>query len=71
MLNDIRIWLASDSAERVGRTFLQVFGGLIIAALLDWGKDGVINLHSYIFGDTGVIVVGAMAIAGWMNRKIR
>lgn len=55
--------------KRVGRTLTQVFGGVAVALLLDWGKDGAVVLRDYVFGDQGVIVIGTMALALWMNRK--
>ena len=71
MFDAIRVWLLSDSAKRVGRTLLQVFGGVVIAFLLDFGHDGIVSVREYIFGDSGVIVVGTTALALWMNRRIR
>lgn len=67
----IRNWFASDSAKRVGRTFLQVFGPVLILFLLDFGADGVVAWRHYVFGDSGVIVVGTTALALWMNRKVK
>ena len=39
----------------------------LIVFLTDWGLDGVVNVRSYVFGNEGVIVVGALALATLMN----
>ena len=54
---------------RVKRTFIQVFGPVVIAGLYDFGMDGAIDLRSYVFGEAGFIVAGATALAVWMNRR--
>jgi hypothetical protein len=61
-------WLKSVDWIRVGRTALQVFGPVLILFLYDFGKDGVVNVRDYVFGDNGFIVIGTTALAVWMNR---
>lgn len=52
---------------RVGRTLVQVFGGVVIAFLFDLGLDGEVVIRDYIFGQSGVIVVATTALALAMN----
>ena len=66
----MKAWLASDSAKRVGRTLVQVFGGVAIAALLDWGEDGQIVIRNYVFGPGGVIIAATGFLAALMNRSV-
>jgi hypothetical protein len=61
-------WLLGFDWRRVKRTLAQVFGGVVIAFLLDWGTDGAVNVHSYVFGNSGLIIAGTTALAMWMNR---
>lgn len=63
-------WLASDSAERVARTLVQVFGGVLIAALFDWGADGQIVIRDYVFGQGGAIIAATTFLAALMNRRV-
>ena len=67
----MKAWLASDSADRVWRTAMQVFGPVLVLFLLDYGMDGSVVIRDYIFGDSGFIVVGTTAFALWMNRKTK
>lgn len=67
----MKAWFNSDSAKRVGRTLIQVFGPVLVLFLLDYGNDGVVVARDYIFGDSGFIVVGTTALALWMNRKVQ
>ena len=69
MFAGLRYWLASDSAARVGRTLVQVFGPVLILFLTDWGMDGQVAWRDYVFGQAGIIVTGTTALALWMNRK--
>jgi hypothetical protein len=66
----MRDWLDSPQATRVWRTLVQVFGGVFIAAVVDFGMDGAIAWRDYVFGQSGVIVIGAGALAVWMNRTV-
>lgn len=52
---------------RVGKTFVQVFGPVFILFLYDFGADGVVVVRDYIFGESGIIVVGTTALAILMN----
>lgn len=52
---------------RVGRTLVQVFGGVVVAFLFDLGMDGQVVIRDYVFGQSGVIVVATTALALWMN----
>jgi hypothetical protein len=69
MIDAIKAWFKSDSAKRVGRTLIEVFGPVVVLLLLDYGHDGVVVIRDYIFGDTGFIVVGTMALAVALNIK--
>lgn len=69
MFDAIKAWFASDSASRVGRTLAQVLGAVAVAALLDYGSDGVIVIRDYIFGPSGVIVLVTTTIATLMNLR--
>jgi len=60
-------WLKRIDWQRVGRTLVQVFGGVVIAFLFDLGLDGEVVIRDYIFGQSGVIVVATTALALWMN----
>lgn len=53
--------------RRIGRTLVQVFGGVVIAFLLDWGADGVVVPIDYVFGPGGIVVVATTALALAMN----
>lgn len=56
---------------RIARTLVQVFGGVVIAFLLDYGMDGVVVIRDYVFGQGGLIVVGTTALALAMNLPSR
>lgn len=60
-------WLKAIDWKRVVRTLVQVFGGVAIAFLLDWGADGVVVVRDYIFGQGGVIIAGTSFLAVLMN----
>ena len=53
--------------KRVARTLVQVFGGVVIAFLLDYGADGTVLVRDYVFGPGGIIVIGTTALAVAMN----
>jgi hypothetical protein len=63
----MKAYLARIDWRRVGRTVVQVFGPIAILFLRDWGADGVVNIRTYIFGDSGFILAGTTALAVWMN----
>ena len=56
---------------RVGRTLVQVFGGVVVAFLLDWGADGVVIVRDYVFGNGGIIIAATSFIAVLMNLPAR
>ena len=56
--------------QRVTRTVIQVFGGVFIAFMFDFGADGEVVIRDYIFGQSGLIVVGTAALAMWMNLPV-
>ena len=64
-------WLKRIDWMRVLRTFVQVFGAVIIAFLLDWGADGTVVVRDYIFGQGGVIIAATTALALVMNLPAR
>ena len=53
--------------RRIARTVVQVFGGVVIAFLLDYGADAEVVVRDYVFGPGGVIVIGTTALALAMN----
>ena len=63
----IGAWIARIDWYRVKRTFIQVFGPTLIAFVIDFGFDGVVDVRSYIFGNEGAIIIGALALATLMN----
>lgn len=67
MFANIKDWISRIDWYRVKRTFLQVFGPTLIVFMLDFGLDGVVDARSYIFGNEGIIVIGALALATAMN----
>jgi len=71
VVGSIRKWLASDSAKRVMRTAIEVFGPVAVLFLLDFGHDGVVVVRDYIFGDSGFIVAGTIAFALAMNIRTK
>ena len=60
-------WLKAIDWRRVARTLIQVFGGVAVAFLLDWGADGVVVVRDYIFGNGGIIIAATSFIAVAMN----
>lgn len=60
-------WLKRLDWRRIGRTLVQVFGGVLIAFLLDYGADGQVVIRDYVFGQGGVIIAATTALAALMN----
>ena len=64
-------WLKSIDWRRIVRTLVQVFGGVVVAFLLDWGADGVVIVRDYVFGNGGIIIAATSFIAVLMNLPAR
>jgi hypothetical protein len=67
MFARIGTWLKGIEWSRVCRTFVQVFGPVLVLFLYDFGADGQVVVRDYIFGNEGIIVVGTSALAILMN----